>query len=776
MKKLLLALVCIMALSAVDASAQRKTGSYDIRVGAFDGTVTYSYIPSDGKTIYDGPVTIKAADEHWNRTSYGTLISKRDYSFKANNSDGVLHGAVTMKDHYSSRWSGDTEEVTTRSFTANYVYGMPHGRFLLDVKEKKDGTTRQSMCVDATYTNGILTGSFKLMKSQNEYDDCNVQGAFNSAGQLDGKWVINSESYQFKNGVQIKGSGMSKSAEAADISMKFATNQMTESDVLERGLMVITTPFRVRGRDIYDQVAHILGWGVLVFNETCLKGKDCKADGAISHYARLIDAPYFAGNGFNECLSRFANSDEYMDDSRILKQLDGTDICYVEFHSYYNCPYSCANADGWLLQGSNDSSKIYGYILTKEQEALLRKTINETNERIDKERAEEAIRELKRYYLDEEITINNVQYKILDIRSVSYARSGDVEVDVDVRTNEDVPNDNYFVRTFRAKNKANVNNYYNYKPEIEITSRIRNKYDDVEAAMNAYEAAEDATIAILTPYLDDYEVAKHPGVERQSTTFADYYGSLEDINIDHNNLDATIKKYNDNTMIIRGFNTFIQYYIEACKLDNKLKTTVAQHTLTPLPELIDWQATSDSNKQATLLKDIKSAIINQKQLLEDWDVYCQLKEQVISDNSAITASGSNVLAEYNAMYKGLFSGKKTLNDGIAAFNNFIEVQNSVKKYIAQHDAVVAANTNLKVALKPAKCAAKAYKAYYSALDLTWKPEGAFEQLEEVADKQSALKSIAERPTLADDEKRVKKMKLTNLDDIIKAYNATSSAM
>lgn len=742
MKKLLLVLVCVMTLSAIDASAQRKTDSYDLKIGVAYGKVTYSYKTSNGQRIYDGPVTVTATDDSWKNTSYGRVYFKRNYSLKANNSNGMLHGAVTMKDYVSSRWSGEPESVTTKSFTANYENGMPHGRFLLDVKDKEDNKTKQTILVDVTYTNGILTGPFKLMKDEDRSDDFYAKGAFNSEGKFDGKCEWGDFNFQFKNGVLVGGDGMSTKADAADISMKFATKQMTEADILARGFMLETVTINLVYKDIYAKLADVLGWSVLVLNEEGLNGRYWNAKGAqASTFVKLIEVPYFAENDFEEYLSIFKNSNVYYDDSKLIKSVDGADICFIE----------------------RSGSK---YLLTKEQETLLRETINEANERKEKRDAEAAISKLKEYRLGKIVTIGNDKYEILDIRCVSCDRNIQMVVDVDVRKNNNVSNNNYLVRTFRA----NVNAKYNDNPSFEFTARITNKYDDVEVAMNAFKAVEDAALKLIAKYRNDAEVAAHPGVERLLTTFSNYYNPLRNININHKDLDATIKTYDDNSAIISGFNMFIPYYIEASKLDNKLETTVSQHTLTPRPELVDWQATTASNKQAALLEDIKGVITTQKQLLENWATYSSLKEKVATTHGDIQASDSLLLAEYNAMYITLTAERTTLSDGIVAYEKFFDMQKSIKEYVAKYYAIEAKHAELLVSLKPAKSAAKAYQTYYSALDFTWKPEGASEQLEEVAAKQNALQLIVERPTLANDEKRVKKLKLTDIDELIKAYN------
>ena len=62
MKKLLLALLCLMSFTCLDAVAQRRTDYCNVSIGWFTGTCKYSYVLRNGARVYDGPVSVTADD------------------------------------------------------------------------------------------------------------------------------------------------------------------------------------------------------------------------------------------------------------------------------------------------------------------------------------------------------------------------------------------------------------------------------------------------------------------------------------------------------------------------------------------------------------------------------------------------------------------------------------------------------------------------------------------------------------------------------------------
>lgn len=750
MKKLLFVLVCIFALSAVDVYAQRKTSSYDQRVGGANGTVTYSYIIRDGEKVLDGPVTVKATDDSWLRTSYGRFDTKRDYSLKANNSNGMLHGAVTMKDYYSGQWSGEPASVTTRSFTANYVNGMPHGRFLLDVKEKKGGYTKQQMYVDVTYTNGVFTGSFTLQKSMGEYDDCYAKGTFNSQGQLDGKWVIEESNYQFKNGVLVGGDYMSKDANIVSISTKYANKEITMDEALSNGFLPVTKPLAFARRELYSQVANVLGWGVLVLNEYSLSNRYWNASGAcINSYIMLEEIPNISVQDFNAIQSRLNYSNDYIDADKCLYTINGSDKCLI----------MCDNNNSLCVVSLNNNENRKCYILTQDQAKRLRDGIEAANLSIDEKRAKDIMNSLESKYLknyNREIIKDDVAYDICSLRKVDYDRGGKLYLEVGLREYTVEQTNYYFVRTYKAE----------YDTDLRLGDRIPNKYDTIEELEKSLEKAEDNMLAYITELNNDEYASEHKGVYNQVRAFAEYYNMLDVIEINHDNLSSTIKAYEDDCGIINGFCSFLSLYVKACKQCDELKATVVKYTITPAPELVDWVLSGNADERNKNIKAIEDVCAAQQALLDEWKVYASLKEDVSAKHVEIVNSDVPVLSLYESLYSALVSKRTTLSDGVVVYKNFIGVQKSVCDYVEKYKAVVAANVELTVSLKPAKAIAKVYKAYYSALDLNWNSEDAVAKIEEVAAKQTALKAIAERPTLLNDDKSVKKQKIVDIDAII----------
>lgn len=155
--------------------------------------------------------------------------------------------------------------------------------------------------------------------------------------------------------------------------------------------------------------------------------------------------------------------------------------------------------------------------------------------------------------------------------------------------------------------------------------------------------------------------------------------------------------------------------------------------------------------------------------LKLWEEFSTLRKQATRTHNAIRAANLPVMGEYTALYDTTVKGITSLDNGIAAYNKIIATQQNVTKYIGIYNEVVANHTTLPSTIKPAKCASKAYKVYYEGLNLNWKAEGAVEKITKIWTIQQSLAKVATRSTLKEDEKRVKKAKLTDIEEIIKSY-------
>lgn len=160
----------------------------------------------------------------------------------------------------------------------------------------------------------------------------------------------------------------------------------------------------------------------------------------------------------------------------------------------------------------------------------------------------------------------------------------------------------------------------------------------------------------------------------------------------------------------------------------------------------------------------------QYHLLNLWPKYKELKRQAIENHKHIINSQSMVTKNYVAHYNEATKTKSSVEDDIVVLNKLITIQKEVAEYIVLHNQVMNNNGKLMLALRPAKSAAKAYRNYYKSFDFQWKEYGNnAATAQQVLAKQKELLQISKRPNLKEEEKQIKKLKLTNLDDIIRAY-------
>ena len=162
-------------------------------------------------------------------------------------------------------------------------------------------------------------------------------------------------------------------------------------------------------------------------------------------------------------------------------------------------------------------------------------------------------------------------------------------------------------------------------------------------------------------------------------------------------------------------------------------------------------------------------ITTQEKTLEQWNEYSELRKRAIEVHKQVMDNNAGLLGEYPTFYGNSIMGISSLENGIASYKYIITKQGELIKYIAIYKRVLANNVTLPTILKPAKCAAKAYKTYFEGINFGWKVDGSVEKISKIWAIQQVLAKIPQRPTLKQDEKRVKKAKLTDIEEIIKVY-------
>jgi len=505
-----------------------------------------------------------------------------------------------------------------------------------------------------------------------------------------------------------------------------------------------------------------------------LKGSVCQADpletadfdkGNVGdNYKVISQATFFTEKGYNDFVERFIHSGKRIDPDEYIASLDhftcldkDRGMRYgVEYA--YNGVFEHTGAE-WVLPGM-----ARGYYFTKDQLERVKEEVEKHNKEVVKYGVEKI--------LAKPIQIGGRNYQVISSKLLKKHDSG-YGMTLEINC---VPNSSQSSKSQKPQAYATyevVADLDSYREGAKVVlksfTRIRNKYDDIKALRSELNKADNNAESVAEKIYNSGEVNDYrEEFAAQLKSFIDYQNSRKSIAIDHDNLDNTINSYKQHIRITKRYAIYLKYFAKSHKLKAEIQQKgITKYTTTTSPTFPDW------NRNITL-KEIIRVVTEQKNILSKWDELNELKSSAAKNHSEISAAGIPVLSVYNGLYSSIAKAKVSLDESIASYKGLLNTQTSVTDYIPLYKKVVNNNTLLATILKPAKCAAKAYKTYYKALDLTWKQQDAIESINKVLATQKQLKDISQRPTLKDDEKRVKKLKLTALDDIIKAYNGTPS--
>ena len=810
----------------------------------------------------------------------------------------------------------------------------------------KGSATTGSQKVDVTYSNGIFTGAFNVT------DDCgstvvSISGSFGKDGKLNGKWCINDYNYLFKNGVLVGGDEMSSDKQVISSANKYANKQMTEAQLFANNMVVYESS--LYSESLYDYVYNLLDssmdpCGVLDNDETCAV-RDAKWKDLDITYEYVGKAPYFTDKGFAEFYNRYCKLEQskYYDLESFLSTCNlekekNTGGWRVHIESSYK-PYGCTVEDGVKLGG------VWLYYLTNTQLTTIKEAVEAHNKKIDERNKALLTSKLNGY----SVNINGKYYTLISYKETKeYSRETGVTIEFNCRPQD---SKDLAYSSYTAEVSGNEKDGLDFS---NIT-QIRNKYDDITDAKAAFNKEAENQLNSVNALVKEKQATNFSGVSNQLTIFRNYVAQINSTQTDHNNLDATVQLFKDQTEVVKSFSGYMPQYIEAYKLSEQIKQKqIAKQTTTPIPTVANWSkgakvevlaetiaaqqnvlklwdqfsplkaqvveahklfsssndavlskynaeyadlvngkmtletgieayskfietqkvvaeqwqkysvlktqavkaheqfsssddavltkykalysATAskrklteaieaytrlieeqkvvaeqwqkysvlkaqavDAHKQlsssddavlaeykalynATAAKTVLAEAVEaynklvekQKVVVQQWQTYCALKRQLTDIHKQICASNVLVLGAYNTWYEANFKPQTSLEEGIATYTKLAAIQKSANEYIPLYNKVIENNTLLATSLKSAKCAAKAYKLYFKELDLNWKSEGAVEHISAVLKRQMLLLEISKFSTLKDDEKRVKKLKLTVLDDIIKVYIGNKS--
>lgn len=895
MKKLLLTLLAVVLCIGVSV-AQRRKDTEDVRMEAIkcNGVQTYSYIVSDGRQIFDGPVSIKGGVgkvdlvyQYWYR-----LTGSETYTLTANHSNGNLHGPISMK--YSKKVSITNGESDFReiSYSGGFANGLPNGRFKLSL----DADYMDDAFVDVNYKNGIFVGSFHL--KHDSFHSCDITGTFNQNGRFHGIWNVNNtltnwggeekefKIYEFQNGVLVGGDGAPTDPTIKDLTLKYANGKLSKKDLIKKGYAPVHRQFRIYGsrKDIYGFVGDMLfDWSYINYDELGYFSY-CKED-AIDYYEVIEPITLLTEKGFNDYIAKHIHSGNIIKADEIISCNDEKrdffgnqkgqftsfreEIGLSYVWDWYEDVYEHTGPE-WHL-GNNR-----GYYMTEEQFERLGKEVEKHNFKIQSEK-------LKNYFKQNVLNIGGQEYTVISHKMVGSKDFGYKSITIE----------------FDGRLKGSSSEEYSsYRAEVDVVDNeikvgdftpIRNKYSDIVDAKKAAEDEAKATFAEINVLENEGAVVKGSLLEKQILAFKQHYNEeVANVTINHKNLEETLANLKSEIPAIQNFNALLPKYVEASKLNAQIvQQQISKYTSSAMPNVATWSAQAkgedvdkviEQQKQVlklwevfaplkakvekahctlaasndsilsgykssyatatkkTSLEEAITAYTNlipvQEKVLAQWNEYSILKEKgdkahgalaaandtILADyykiydtvantkgsleagisaynslfpiqektlalweefstlrkqanlaHGAIGAANTPVMGEYTALYDTTVKGITSLEAGIAAYNKIIATQQNATKFIAIYNEVVANHATLPTNLKPAKSASKAYKTYYEGLDLNWKPEGAVEKITKVWTIQQSLAKIPTRVTLKADEKRVKKAKLTDIEEIIKCY-------
>ena len=303
------------------------------------------------------------------------------------------------------------------------------------------------------------------------------------------------------------------------------------------------------------------------------------------------------------------------------------------------------------------------------------------------------------------------------------------------------------------------------------------KKTTLEEAITAYTNFIPAQEKALAQW-KEYSALKEKGDKGHRTLaaandpiLADYYKTYNTVANTKESFEAGIAAYNS---LFPAQEKALTLWNEYSKLKNKADKTHSVLVAANDPLLAECLAAHDAAAKTKSSLEAGIAAYNNlipkmENTLKSWEKFSTLRKQATRTHNAICAANLPVMGEYTALYDTTVKGITSLDNGIAAYNKIIATQQNATKYIGIYNEVVANHTTLPSTIKPAKCASKAYKVYYEGLNLNWKAEGAVEKITKIWTIQQSLAKIPSRATLKDDEKRVKKAKLTDIEEIIKSY-------
>lgn len=224
----------LMGELPIKAQRQKVTSYFTANLPySIHGNYNYEYITEEnGDEHLDGPfsmigsVDISVPDyKYWY-----TASAKGKYNLTGSHKHGNLHGGMILNANLNVSATNGEKATYKYNLKANYKDGIPDGNFVVNYKGENEEN------LNVTYKEGVLVGSYYAYGYNSTNFVFEVKGTLNSNGELIGKWLIDKQSREFINGVEVSNliGGLDSLARL------YAEGKISEKELQEQNIYVLT--------------------------------------------------------------------------------------------------------------------------------------------------------------------------------------------------------------------------------------------------------------------------------------------------------------------------------------------------------------------------------------------------------------------------------------------------------------------------------------------------------------------------------------------------------
>ena len=722
------------------------------------GTLTYTYYEgSNGDYVKHGKFSINTTLEipkTWN-SQYKTYVwATSKYSVSANYKDGWLNGALTITVSNNTTCTNNSYSgVYTKTLTANFNNGVPHGIWKMSRTEKGSKT----FSITANFSNGMLVGSFNLNDE--------LVGQLDNNGFFTGKWIQRENSttekeYNFINHVYVsmyeRQNGkvvwsLPETDFEKELYKKFAEGHISTDELMKYGYSVDTAT---------DLVGTKLMWDILY------RGLDGFALGKIDgDKTNDENRPERVTMGKYISLKKVKDVKFFKDENEFANFVSKTER-YLKNELF---------EDTRLIKSAKALWE--GYYVTQEQENVLTTIYNEyVNEVLPEkmQRIEEKKRKAEEARLKEQQRIEEEKRKAEEAkRKAEEAKRKEIEnafrkyAEVALDKMVELSSSKADIKVFGAdiiigvdydKNSRFWNTLFSSRSSLE--DKLGNQLKDF-FPVESYKI-DSVDLKNRTVYCTIEKYNKKDGSQYWQTQVV--LGS-DNIDLDQSFIFKKAKRVKGPWDVIRDLQSSIastKTKIEELAgkdLSDITKTYNAFH------KSCNLKATDDLSETIARLTEITN-------VQQSYIKFIELRKQVLDKQNHINAkcgkecsdvakSFESFLKEYNVTMS---------SDSMESYQriqNLMTIQDSCLSFLDLRN-IISANNNLLLSNKACKNITKAYATYMKSADLAWTRDlNCGDKLRKVIDIQNQFLTAVKSSNAAELDAKIKNLKDKSLENVLK---------